>query len=76
MLGVFGGSFQSVILTVSCLTVSSSRNVLHPRVLLPALQPDGLGGQEPDGPLHVGQYRHTCWEAFYTQDQALTCRVG
>lgn len=42
-------------LTTACLFCSLFRNLLHPRVMFPPLQLDGLGWQESDGRLYVGQ---------------------
>lgn len=36
-------------------SLSTCRPVLHPGVLLPPLQPDGLGRQESDRRLYVGE---------------------
>ena len=35
------------------------RYLLHPRVVLPALQPDGLGRTQPHRRLYVGEYHTT-----------------
>ncbi len=50
------------------------RDLFHPGVLLPPVQPDGLGRQEPDCCLYVGTYVCVCVCVWWSDaDASHTC---
>lgn len=54
---LFEESISAVLLLLTTVGLfwSLFRKVLHPRVVFPPFQRDGLGWQESDGHLYVGQ---------------------